>query len=74
MTVAEAIKMLNYGTYYVIKGLYRGKVYHRSYENSDENLNKYLSEKVGDAPFSADICGWHTVVVIWMKDYDFCFD
>ena len=76
MTVNEAIKLLNYGTAYEIKGTYSGKIYHRSYINSSKNFDKYANREVLDAPFYTDIRirgsegnHWCTpVIVIWMYD------
>jgi hypothetical protein len=80
MTVNEAIKLLSYGTSYEIKGAYSGKIYHRSYINSNKNLDKYANMEVIDAPFYADmrIRGGENnhwcipVTGIWMDDYDLC--
>ena len=42
MKVREALSMLAYGEAFYLKGAYSGKVYHKSYVNKRENLEKYL--------------------------------
>ena len=51
MTVREAINLLAYGTAFYIKGAYSGKIYHKSYENRKEHLEKFLDEHVSLEPF-----------------------
>jgi len=78
MTVKEAINMLSYGTAYELKGAYSGKIYHRSYANSNKNLDKYADREVTDSPLFAKLVMrgsetnmWYLPVVgIWMHDYD----
>ena len=78
MTIKDAVDMLSYGTPYEIKGAYSGKVYHKSYINSNKNFEKYVNKEVVDTPFyvdlrlrGADTNSWCiAVVVIWMCDYD----
>ena len=80
MTVNEAIKLINSGTAYEIKGAYSGKIYHKSYLNTSKNLNKYANIEVIDDPFYVDIRlrgsksnHWCIpIIVIWMYDYDLC--
>lgn len=80
MTVEEAIKLLTYGTAYEIKGAYSGKIYHKSYINSNKNLGKYVNREVIGEPIGTDMrlrgsdCNhWcFPVIVIWMDDYDLC--
>ena len=80
MTVSQAIKLLDYGTTYEIRGAYSGKTYHRSYTNSSKNFDKYANMKVTDSPFYVDMRlrgsesnRWCVpIIVIWMYDYDLC--
>ena len=81
MTVREAINLLAYGEAFYIKGAYSGKIYHKSYENKKEHLEKYLDETVNPTPFFTAL---HTpkrkygtaytypVIGIWMSDYYIC--
>lgn len=80
MKVKDIIGMLSYGQAFEIHGAHSGKVYHKSYLNSDKNLRKYLEREVTDTPIYSDmrIKGSDTnhwcisVIVIWMHDYDIC--
>jgi len=80
MTVNEVIKLLDYGTAYEIKGVYSGKIYHKSFINSSKNLGKYANMDVTDKPFYTDmrIRGSENnhrcipVIGIWIYDYDLC--
>lgn len=79
MTVKEAVSLLSYGTAYEIQGAYSGKIYHRSYINSNKNLDKYADREVTDSPFYTTLKlrgdtttnPWCIAVVgIWMHDYE----
>ena len=81
MTIREAIGLLSYGQAFYIKGAYSGKVYHKSYENKKEHLEKYLDEPVSNQPFFTDFytpkskygqAYTFTIVGIWMSDYNLC--
>lgn len=81
MTVKEAIGLLAYGENFYIKGAYSGKIYHKSFENKKEHLEKYLDESVFDQPFFTDLYTHkrkydkpytYPVVGIWMSDYYIC--
>ena len=77
MKVREAISLLNYGTNYEIKGAYSGKIYHRSWINKKEHIEKFYDETTIDNPFYAtgrmsNITGtayFTPVIGIWMSDY-----
>lgn len=79
MTVKDAVFMIS-DSPFELKGSYSGKVYHKSYLNSQKNFEKYAKFEVIDRPFYPDIrlvgneynhraVG---VIVIWMCDYDIC--
>ena len=81
MTVREAIKLFSYGQEFYIKGAYSGKIYHKSYEDKKEHLEKYLDERVSENPFFVDPCApkkkygtayTYSVIGIWMSDYYIC--
>ena len=81
MTVREAIKLFSYGQEFYIKGAYSGKLYHKSYENKKEHLEKYLDERVSENPFFTDLytpkkkygtAYTYPVIGIWMRDYYIC--
>lgn len=81
MTVREAIKLFSYGQEFYIKGAYSGKLYHKSYENKKEHLEKYLDERVSENPFFTDLytpkkkygtAYTYPVIGIWMSDYYIC--
>jgi len=81
MTVKEAIGLLAYGENFYIKGAYSGKIYHKSFENKKEHLEKYLDESVSNPPLFTDLYTHkrkydkpytYPVVGIWMSDYYIC--
>ncbi len=81
MKVKEAIKMLEYGTPFYLKGAYSGKTYHKSYENKKEHLEKFLDENVLPTPFFTDLyttkkkystAYTYPIVGIWVSDYYIC--
>ena len=81
MTVKEAIALLCYGEEFYIKGAYSGKIYHKSYENKKEHLEKYLDETVSSKPFFTDLYTskkkfsrsyTYPIIGIWMSDYYMC--
>lgn len=81
MTVRDAIALLSYGEAFYLKGAYSGKVYHKSYENKKEHLEKFLDQHVPDEPFFTDLytrkakygrAYTYAVVGIWMSDYYLC--
>lgn len=81
MTVREAIKLFSYGQEFYIKGAYSGKIYHKSYENKKEHLEKYLDERVSENPFFTDLytpkrkygtAYTYPIIGIWMSDYYIC--
>lgn len=81
MTVREAIKLFSYGQEFYIKGAYSGKIYHKSYENKKEHLEKYLDERVIENPFFTDLytskrkygtAYTYPIIGIWMSDYYIC--
>lgn len=81
MKVREALSMLAYGEAFYLKGAYSGKVYHKSYVNKQENLEKYLDEHVVDEPFFTDLYTpkrkygrpyTYPIIGIWMSDYYIC--
>lgn len=81
MTVREAIKLFSYGQEFYIKGAYSGKIYHKSYENKKEHLEKYLNERVSENPFFTDLyttkrkygtAYTYPIIGIWMSDYYIC--
>ena len=81
MTVREAINLLAYGEEFYIKGSYSGKIYHKSYENKKEHLEKFLDEHVSNPPFFTDLYTTNRkyskahvcpVIGIWMSDYYIC--
>ena len=81
MTVREAIKLYSYGQEFYIKGAYSGKIYHKSYENKKEHLEKYLDERVSENPFFTDLytpkrkygtAYTYPIIGIWMSDYYIC--
>lgn len=82
MTVREAIALLEYGADYYLKGTYSGKTYHKSWDNREEHLEKYLDEDVYKVPFFTDLYVpkkkysasryARTVIGIWMSDYYIC--
>ncbi len=81
MTVREAINLLAYGTAFYIKGSYSGKIYHKSYENKKEHLEKFLDEIAYETPFFTDLyiskrkydsAYTYPVIGIWMRDYFIC--
>lgn len=81
MTVREAINLLAYGTPFYIRGAYSGKIYHKSYENKKEHLEKFLDESVSLEPFFTDLytpkakysqAYTYPVIGIWMSDYYIC--
>lgn len=82
MTVKEVINLFTYNTAFEIKGAYSGKVYHKSYVNSNKNLEKYVDREVTDNPIytdmrmrGSDTNHWCiSVIVIWMYDYDLCHE
>ena len=81
MTVREAINLFAYGEQFYLKGAYSGKVYHKSYENKQEHLEKFLDEQVSSSPFFTDLytskakysrAYTYPVVGIWFHDYYIC--
>ena len=81
MTVEEAINLLGYGEAFYIKGAHSGKIYHKSYENRKEHLEKFLDERVIDEPFFTDLytskkkygtAYTYPIIGIWMRDYYIC--
>ena len=81
VTVREAIKLFSYGQEFYIKGAYSGKIYHKSYENKKEHLEKYLDERVSENPFFTDLytpkrkygtAYTYPIIGIWMSDYYIC--
>ena len=78
MKVKDITGILQYGQAFEIRGAYSGKVYHKSYLNSDKNLRKYLEREVTDTPIYSDMRtrGSDTnhwvisVIVVWMHDYN----
>lgn len=81
VTVREAIKLFSYGQEFYIKGAYSGKLYHKSYENKKEHLEKYLDERVIENPFFTDLytskrkygtAYTYPIIGIWMSDYYIC--
>jgi hypothetical protein len=81
MTVREAIDLLDYGTAFYIKGACSGKIYHKSYENKKEHLEKFLDKPVSRQPFFTDLytskakysqAYTYPVIGIWMNDYYLC--
>ena len=81
MTVREAIKLFSYGQEFYIKGAYSGKIYHKSYANKKEHLEKYLDERVSENPFFTDLYTpkrkygtefTYPIIGIWMSDYYIC--
>ena len=81
MTVREAIKLFSYGQEFYIKGAHSGKIYHKSYENKKEHLEKYLDERVLENPFFTDLytpkrkygtAYTYPIIGIWMSDYYIC--
>ena len=81
MKVRDAIDLLVYGQAFYIKGAYSGKIYHKSYENKREHLEKYLDEKVTSDPFFTDLYTpkrkygqsyTYPIIGIWMSDYYIC--
>lgn len=81
MTVREAINLLGYGEAFYIKGAYSGKIYHKSYENRQEHLEKFLDERVTDEPFFTDLYTskkkyspvyTYPIIGIWMSDSYLC--
>ena len=80
MKVKDIIGMFSYGQPFEIRGAYSGKTYHKSYVNSEKNLQKYLDMEVNNTPIYSDmrVRGSDTnhwsisVIVIWMHDYDMC--
>lgn len=81
MTIREAIKLFSYGQEFYIKGAYSGKIYHKSYENKKEHLEKYLDERVSENPFFTDLytqkrkygtAYTYPIIGIWMSDYYIC--
>ena len=81
MKVRDAIDLLAYGQAFYIKGAYSGKIYHKSYENKHEHLEKYLDEEVVSDPFFTDLytpkrkydqAYTYPIIGIWMSDYYIC--
>lgn len=78
MTVKAAVKLLQYGTDFEVKGAYSGKIYHSTRRNKRENLEKYLEKEVTDEPYYAkltvdkDLEYCRPIIGIWMYDYDLC--
>lgn len=81
MTVKEAVSMIGYGTPYYLKGAYSGKIYHKSYENKKEHLEKFLDATVSSNPFFTDLytpkakygqAYTYPVIGIWFHDYYLC--
>ena len=81
MTVREAINLLTYGEAFYIIGAYSGKIYHKSYENKKEHLEKFLDEHVSNPPFFTDLytpkkkygkAYTYPVIGIWMSDHYIC--
>lgn len=81
MTVKEAINLFAYGEAFYIKGAYSGKIYHKSYENRKEHLEKFLDEHVSNPPFFTDLyttkkkygtAYTYPIIGIWMSDYYIC--
>lgn len=81
MKIREAVALLSYGQAFYIKGAHSGKIYHKSYENKKEHLEKYLDESVSDEPFFTDLYTQkrkygqpytYPVIGIWMSDYYIC--
>ena len=81
MKVRDAIDLLVYGQAFYIKGAYSGKIYHKSYENKHEHLEKYLDEEVTSDPFFTDLYTTkrkygqpytYPIIGIWMSDYYIC--
>lgn len=81
MKVREAINLLCYGEEFYIKGAYSGKIYHKSYENKKEHLEKFLDKTVPDTPFFTDVYTskrkygrvyTYPVIGIWMSDFYLC--
>ena len=80
MKVREAIALLAYGTNYEIKGAYSGKIYHRSWVNKKEHVEKFYDETATDNPFyvtgrMSKVTGmafFSPVIGIWMHDYYLC--
>lgn len=81
MKIREAVALLNYGQAFYIKGAHSGKIYHKSYENKKEHLEKYLDESVSGEPFFTDLYTskrkygqsyTYPVIGIWMSDYYIC--
>ena len=81
MKVRDAVDLLVYGQAFYIKGTHNGKIYHKSYENKREHLEKYLDEEVPSDPFFADLytskhkygqAYTYPIIGIWMCDYYIC--
>ena len=81
MTIREAIALLAYGEAFYIKGAHSGKIYHKSYENKKEHLERYLDETVNGEPFFTDLytskakyghAYTYPIIGIWMSDYYIC--
>lgn len=77
MTIKQILKLLdlNSDINYEIKGTYNGKIYHRSWTNKKEHLERFYNETVPDAPLyvSFRVARVYTAVPvlgIWMNDYD----
>ena len=81
MKVRDAISMLEYGTEFEIQGFYSGKIYHRSWVNKKEHVEKFFDETTTTSPFytkirvnkTNGISEWaRPVIGIWMHDYNLC--
>ena len=83
MTVREAINLLAYGQPFYIIGSHSGKIYHKSYINKAEHLEKYMNEQVTESPFFTDLymnkkkygsAYTYPIIGIWMTDYNLSED
>ena len=81
MTVKEAIDLLAYGTEFYLIGSYSGKIYHRSWTNTEEHLKQFLDNTTYSTPFRADIYPRKNkfqptygfgVIGIYFYDYELC--
>ena len=81
MKVRDALSLLSYGTDYEIKGSHSGKIYHKSWLNKKDHVERFYDEIVKDDPFycgirisnTTGIGEWaRPVIGIWMHDYYLC--
>ena len=82
MKVNEAIKLLAYAQQFQIIGSYTGKIYHKSWINRKENLEKYLDWECSESPFFSKVYSdtrrkyddhiiIRPIIGIWVRDYEY---